>query len=90
MIINGYYCDSNGNRIDQSTLKDKIGQTQQIVKDITCLYYATEKLNEDQVLNALLGLEIFAKMRTDELLDCFNQMEHNEKLAKEEIQSHLR
>lgn len=86
MIINNIYCDFEGRPIDKGTLEDKITQVGQTVEDIRCLYYSMENMDEDQIMNALLGLEIFAKMRTDELWECFKQVNHNEGQHKENIQ----
>jgi hypothetical protein len=39
-------------------------------------------MNQDQITNALLGLEIFASMRFEELWDCFEQLLHNQRKDK--------
>lgn len=86
MIINDLYCDLNGKPIDRFTLEEKITQVAQIAEDIRCVYQSSEKMDEDQMMNALLGLEIFARMRTDELWECLKQVNHNEGHHEEKVQ----
>ena len=86
MMINNIYCDVEGRPIDKGTLEDKIAQVGQTTEDIRCLYNSIENMDEDQIINALLGLEIFTQMRTDELWECFKQVNHNEGQHEETIQ----
>jgi hypothetical protein len=90
MIVHGKYVDLDGNPIGRSDLDKKVDNVLQTAEDIRCLYYASENMDEDQMANALLGLEIFARMRAEELIECVKQVNHNERIAEEEIQSYLR
>jgi hypothetical protein len=83
MMIDGYYCEDDGKRkIDYLTLEQKIMAAWHTVDDIKAFYKSSERMNQDQITNALLGLEIFASMRFEELWDCFEQMLHNKRKDK--------
>ena len=66
-------------KVDFFTLEEKIMAAWQTVEDIKALYKSSERMNQDQITNALLGLEIFASMRFEELWDCFEQAIHNKR-----------
>jgi hypothetical protein len=83
MMIDEYYCEEDGRRkVDYLTLEQKIMAAWHTVDDIKALYRASEGMNQDQITNALLGLEIFASTRFEELWDCFEQMLHNRRKYK--------
>ena len=83
MMIDDYYCEDDGRRkVDYLTLEQKIMAAWLTVDDIKALYRSSERMNEDQITNALLGLEIFAPMRFEELWDSFEQMLHNKRKDK--------
>lgn len=76
-----YYVEGLGGRkVDYLTLEQKIMAAWQTVDDIKTLYNVRDTLNEDQIDNALIGLEIFASMRFDELWQCFEQVLHNKRI----------
>lgn len=76
-----YYVEGLGGRkVDYLTLEQKIMAAWKTVDDIKTLYNVRDTLNEDQIDNALIGLEIFASMRFDELWQCFEQVLHNKRV----------
>ena len=55
MMIDGYYCEDDGKRkIDYLTLEQKIMAAWHTVDDIKALYKSSERMNQDQITNALL------------------------------------
>lgn len=83
IMIDGYYCEHDGSRkVDYLTLEQEILSAWRTVDDIKALYRSLEGMNEDQVANALLGLEIFASMRFEGLWQCFEHMLHNKRKDK--------
>lgn len=82
-----YYVEGLGGRkVDRFTLEQKIMAAWQTLDDIRALYNVRDTLSEDQIDNALIGLEIFASMRFEELWRCFEQFVHNEHQAKQKAQ----
>jgi hypothetical protein len=77
-----YYESFNGNKVSESTLHDKIMDAWKTVDDIKLLAYSAESLTQDQLMNAMFGLEIFASMRFEELWQCYEQMMHNKRKDK--------
>jgi len=71
MIIDGIYMNSRGKPVDRFDLEEAIMNAWHTSDDIKAFYKSAEYMNEDQVMNALLGLEIFAEMRFKELWDTY-------------------
>jgi hypothetical protein len=84
MMKDNYYYefDDYKRKVDYLTLEQKIMAAWLTVDDIKALYRSSEGMNQDQITNALLGLEIFASMRFEELWDCFEQLLHNQRKDK--------
>lgn len=82
MMRNGYYLDSKGKKIDRFNLEDKIMQVWQLKDDIELLVKRSETMDEDQMINSLIGLESFADMRFNELWETYENMLHNERMDK--------
>ena len=77
MKINGTYMNERGTPVDRSDLEDAIMKAWRTSDDIKAFYTSAERMNEDQVINALMGLEIFAEMRFNELWNTFEQCINN-------------
>ena len=73
MKINGIHMNSRGKPIDRFDLEEAIMNAWRTSDDIKAFYKSSEYMDEDQVMNALMGLEIFAEMRFNELWDTFEQ-----------------
>jgi len=54
-------------------LEAKIMSAWQTVDDIELLYHASESQDEDERMNALLGLQVIAKARFEDLFRVFEQ-----------------
>ena len=78
MIINGIHMNDRNKPVDQFDLEEAIMNAWRTLDDIKALYKSVEYMNEDQVMNALIGLEIFADMRFNELWNTFEQCTANE------------
>lgn len=91
MMSNNYYYefDNYKRKVDYFTLEQKIMAAWHTVDDIKALYKSSEGMNEDQIANALLGLEIFASMRFEELWECFEQVLHNQRQSKTDEETAL-
>ena len=81
MIINNMYVDDRGVPVSMNDIHDAIMAVWQTVDDIKCLVKSSENMNEDQILNALIGLEIFADMRCHELFSTYENIMHNQRAA---------
>lgn len=77
MKINGLYTNINGRPIDQFDLEQKIMEAWHIVDDLRLTYSCLEEMDEDQLYGTIHGLEIFADMRFQSLLDTFEQCTQN-------------
>jgi hypothetical protein len=74
MKINGLHYDTFGeNPIDRFDLEQKIMEAWNICNDLKLLYKASERMDEDQMMSALDGLQIFAEMRFNDLWDTFEK-----------------
>lgn len=83
MIVNNMHVDDRYVPVGMSTLHDSIMSAWHTVDDIKSLIKSAENMNEDQMMNALLGLEIFADMRMQELFDTYENVMHNQRVALE-------
>ena len=77
MKINGIHMNSRGKPVDSSDLEEAIMNAWRTSDDIKAFYNSSEYMDEDQVMNALMGLEIFAEMRFNELWNTFEQCMSN-------------
>ncbi len=73
MKINGIHMNSRGKPVDRFDLEEAIMNAWRTSDDIKAFYKSAEYMDEDQVMNALIGLEIFAEMRFNELWNIFEQ-----------------
>ena len=83
MIINDMHVDDRSVPVSVNTLHDSIMSAWHTVDDIKSLIKSAENMSEDQMINALLGLEIFADMRFQELFDTYENIMHNQRVALE-------
>ena len=83
MIVNDMHVDDRYVPVSIFTLHDSIMSAWNTVEDIRSFIKSAESMNEDQVMNALLGLEIFADMRFQELFDTYENVMHNQRVALE-------
>jgi len=77
MKINDIHMNDRGKPVDRFDLEDAIMKAWHTTDDIKAFYTSAEHMNEDQVINALIGLEIFAEMRFNELWNTFEQCIQN-------------
>jgi hypothetical protein len=77
MIIKGVHMNDDMKPVDRFDLEEAIMNAWRTSDDIKALYNSTEYMSEDQIINALLGLEIFAEMRFNELWNTFEQCIQN-------------
>lgn len=77
MKINGLHTDINGRPIDRFDVEQKIMEAWHIVDDLRLTYSRLESMDEDQLYGTIHGLEIFADMRFQSLMDTFEQCIHN-------------
>ena len=77
MKINGIHMNDRGKPVDRFDLEDAIMKAWRTTDDIKAFYTSAEHMDEDQVINALIGLEIFAEMRFNELWNTFEQCVNN-------------
>ena len=77
MKIKGIHMNDRGKSVDRFDLEEAIMRAWRTSDDIKALYTSAERMDEDQIMNALLGLEIFAEMRFDELWNTFEQCINN-------------
>ena len=77
MKINGIHMNSRGKPVDRFDLEEKIMKAWSTTDDIKSFYSSAEHMDEDQIINALIGLEIFAEMRFNELWNTFEQCIRN-------------
>lgn len=73
MKINGIHMNDRGKPVDRFDLEEAIMNAWRTSDDIKAFYKSSEYMDEDQVMNALMGLEIFAEMRFNELWNTFEQ-----------------
>ena len=73
MKINGIHMNGRGKPVDRFDLEEAIMNAWRTSDDIKAFYKSAEYMDEDQVMNALIGLEIFAEMRFNELWNTFEQ-----------------
>jgi hypothetical protein len=69
--------NDRGKSVDRFDLEEAIMNAWRTSDDIKALYTSAERMDEDQMMNALLGLEIFAEMRFNELWNTFEQCIQN-------------
>jgi hypothetical protein len=86
MKINGKYTDINGREIDYFDLEQKIMEAWNLTNDLSLLLKRLEYMDDDQVISAVHGLEIFADMRFNDLWDTFEQCLSNQRANKQEAQ----
>ena len=77
MKIKGIHMNGRGEPVDRFDLEDAIMKAWRTTDDIKAFYTSAEHMDEDQVINALIGLEIFAEMRFNELWNTFEQCVSN-------------
>ena len=77
MKINGIHMNDRGKPVDRFDLEEAIMRAWRTSDDIKAFYTSAEHMDEDQVINALIGLEIFAEMRFNELWNTFEQCIQN-------------
>ena len=77
MKIKGVHMNGGGKPVDRFDLEEAIMKAWRTSDDIKALYTSAERMDEDQMMNALLGLEIFAEMRFDELWNTFEKCVSN-------------
>lgn len=77
MKINGIHMNDRGKPVDRFDLEEAIMNAWRTSDDIKAFYKSSEYMDEDQVMNALMGLEIFAEMRFNELWNTFEKCIHN-------------
>ena len=73
MKINGIHMNDRGKPVDRFDLEEAIMNAWRTSDDIKAFYNSSEYMDEDQVMNALMGLEIFAEMRFNELWNTFEK-----------------
>ena len=73
MKINGIHMNDRSKPVDRFDLEEAIMNAWRTSDDIKAFYKSAEHMDEDQVMNALMGLEIFAEMRFNELWNTFEQ-----------------
>ena len=73
MKINGIHMNDRGKPVDRFDLEEAIMNAWRTSDDIKAFYKSSEYMDEDQVMNALMGLEIFAEMRFNELWNTFEK-----------------
>ena len=73
MRVNGVYLNDRGQPIDYLDLEHKIMHVWDTTEDIKSFYRSVESMDEDQIMNALLGLEIFVNMRCNDLFTTFEK-----------------
>jgi hypothetical protein len=78
MKIKGMHYDMYGkNPIDRFDLEQKIMEAWNISNDLKLLYKASERMDTDQMMSAIDGLQIFAEMRFHELWETFEKCIQN-------------
>lgn len=77
MKINGIYMNDRGTPVNRFDLEDAIMNAWRTTDDIKAFYKSSEYMDEDQMMNAILGLEIFAEMRFNDLWNTFEQCINN-------------
>jgi len=77
MKIKGIHMNARGEPVDRHDLEEAIMKAWRTTEDIKSFYTSAERMDEDQVINALMGLEIFAEMRFNELWNTFEQCINN-------------
>jgi len=77
MKIKGIHMNARGKPVDRHDLEDAIMKAWRTTEDIKAFYTSAERMDEDQVINALIGLEIFAEMRFNELWNTYEQCINN-------------
>jgi len=71
------WINDSGEPLDIHDLDEKIMANFTTADDLEILISRVESLNEDQLINALIGLHIFCAMRADEIKDCYERVLHN-------------
>ena len=78
MKIDGLHYDVyGGSPIDRFDLEEKIMNAWKLSDDIKLLFKSAERMDTDQMMSALDGLQIFADMRFEELWDTFEKCVQN-------------
>lgn len=77
MKIKGVHMNDRGTPVNRFDLEEAIMNAWRTSDDIKALYTSAERMDEDQMMNALLGLEIFAEMRFNELWNTFEKCIQN-------------
>ena len=78
MKIKGMHYDMYGkNPIDRFDLEEKIMNAWHLTEDLKLLCKASERMDTDQMMSAIDGLQIFAEMRFHELWDTFEKCIQN-------------
>ena len=83
MMVNDMHVNDRYVPVSMNELHDVIMTAWHTVDDIKALIKSSENMNEDQMMNALLGLEIFADMRFHEIFDTYEHVMHNQRVALE-------
>lgn len=65
---------------DRFDLEQEIMECWNVTKDIQNLYYASESMTEDQLLNYLLGLEAIYEVKFNKLWDTFEKCIRNKQI----------
>ena len=77
MKVNGVHLNDAGKAIDRFDLEQAIMSAWHTSEDLKSLYKSLERMDEDQVMSALDGLQIFVDMRFEELWDTFEKCVQN-------------
>ena len=89
MKVNGVHLNDAGKAIDRFDLEQAIMSAWHTSDDLKSLYKSLERMDEDQVMSALDGLQIFADMRFEELWDTFEKCIQNGMLDTKRTDSNL-
>lgn len=78
MKMNGVYLNKYGEKLTSFDLEDKIMQVWQTKSDIELMITSFETMDEDQKINALIGLELLCDMRFNDLWDTYEKVISNQ------------
>ena len=77
MKVNGVHLNDAGKAIDRFDLEQAIMSAWHTSDDLKALYKSLERMDDDQVMSAIDGLQIFVNMRFEELWDTFEKCVQN-------------